>query len=128
MIPPQDLIRIDESSAVPVYAQLADEIRRAIVAGRWGAGEKVPSVRELAIAVDVNPNTVAKVYDLLVGERVLRVRRGIGVFVDTVPTPAGRLADMRERLERILRDAQAAGASRAEAERLCAQAMRRVFP
>ena len=128
MIRLDDLIRFDESAPMPVYAQIADELRRAVVAGRWAPGEKVPSVRELAIAIRVNPNTVAKVYDLLVDEGVLRVRRGVGVFVDRVPTPAGRLGEFRDRFERLLRDAQAAGISRAEAERLLGQAARKVWP
>lgn len=122
-----DFLRIDDSAPLPVYAQLAEELRRAIVAGRWAPGEKIPSVRELAVAVGVNPNTVAKVYDLLVDEGVLRVQRGVGVFVAYVPSPAGRLGEFRDRVERLLRDARAAGVSRAEFDRLVSQAARRVY-
>ena len=72
---------IDTASSVPVYEQIVDRLRYAIAAGRYAPGEQLPSVRQLAVDLLVNPNTVAKAYRELEREGLTFSRRGLGVFV-----------------------------------------------
>ncbi|MDX1660738.1 MAG: GntR family transcriptional regulator [Gemmatimonadota bacterium] len=75
----QVTIRTDDSR--PIYQQIMDEVRRALVTGTLRADEPLPSVRELAAELRVNPNTVAQAYRELEREDVVYVRRGRGTFV-----------------------------------------------
>jgi len=83
---------IDPGSALPVYEQLKRQIRLHIAAGRLSVGEKLPSIREMATALTVNPNTVSKAYGQLEYEGFVTSRAGSGVFVS-----AGRRAVDGER-------------------------------
>jgi len=73
--------RIDPSSRLPIYRQLANQLREAIARGRLTPEARLPSVRELSRALVVNPNTVARVYTELEREGMLNTRPGLGVFV-----------------------------------------------
>jgi len=89
-------LRIEPSSAVPIYCQLTEQIREQIAAGLLKPGQQVPSVRQLAADLAVNQNTVLKVYNELVREGVLTMERGSGTFVcDRV---AGRAEENRRRI------------------------------
>jgi len=72
---------IDSRSAIPVYEQLKRQIVLSIVSGRLDEGEKLPSIRELAAALRINPNTVAKTYRQLETDGYVSSRKGLGVFV-----------------------------------------------
>jgi GntR family transcriptional regulator len=74
-------IRIEPSSSVPIYRQMIDQIRYQVAAGVLREGDKVPSVRELALKLAVNQNTVLKVYNELCRENILRIERGDGTYV-----------------------------------------------
>ncbi len=76
-------IEFDESK--PIYLQIADAIKKAIARGDFSMGEKVPSVRELALEIKVNPNTVQHAYQELIREGVLFTKRGQGNFVTEDP-------------------------------------------
>jgi len=76
-------IRIEPSSSVPIYRQIADQIRYQIAAGILKEGDKVPSVRELAAKLAVNQNTILKVYNELCRENILKIERGEGTFVSS---------------------------------------------
>jgi len=76
-------IRIEPSSSVPIYRQIADQIRYQIAAGILKEGDKVISVRELASQLAVNQNTILKVYNELCRENVLKIERGEGTFVSS---------------------------------------------
>lgn len=65
----------------PIWLQIYDHVCRAIVSGKWPEAERVPSVRELAAALQVNPNTVMRAYEKLEGDALVVNRRGIGFFV-----------------------------------------------
>lgn len=65
----------------PIYMQLADLLKKQIVRGQLRPGDKLPSVRELAIQYTVNPNTVQRTYRELEQDGVVEVRRGQGTFV-----------------------------------------------
>jgi GntR family transcriptional regulator len=72
---------IDQADKTPVYAQLERGIRSAIAAGRLAVGDQLPTVRQLAVDLRVNANTVAKVYAFLERAAVLETRRGVGTFI-----------------------------------------------
>ena len=65
----------------PIYLQIADAICERILTGLWPEGERIPSVRECGISLEVNPNTVARSYDELSSEGIIHNKRGIGYFV-----------------------------------------------
>ncbi len=104
------LIAIDPSDARPIYVQIVDEVRRALVLGTLAPGEPLPSVRQLAGALRVNPNTVAQAYRELDRQGAVYVRRGQGTFAADVRLDgAERRALARAVAERALRDAHRAG-------------------
>ncbi len=64
-----------------IYLQIADRIRERILAGEWTEGKRIPSVREMAVELGVNPNTVARSYQTLVERSVIANQRGKGYYV-----------------------------------------------
>lgn len=67
----------------PLYEQILDQIRSSVARGEIGLGEKIPSVRELAIGLKVNPNTVMRAYQELERDGLTEKRRGQGTFITT---------------------------------------------
>ncbi|MDQ3908084.1 MAG: GntR family transcriptional regulator [Acidobacteriota bacterium] len=113
---------IDARHPTPIYAQLERAIRFAIVTGRLAVGDRLPTVRQLAVDLRVNANTVAKVYAELERAGVLETRRGVGTFVRTNELPVSQSATGRKGVsererklrglaERFLADAHAVGFS-----------------
>jgi GntR family transcriptional regulator len=76
-------IRIETSSSTPIYRQISDQIRYQIASGTLKQGAKLPSVRELAVNLAVNQNTVLKVYNELSREKILKIERGDGTYVSS---------------------------------------------
>lgn len=74
-------ISLDSSSGTPLYLQLAEQLRLGIATGVLRPGDQMPTVRELAAQLRVNPNTVARVYRDLQAEGLLSSRQGSGTFV-----------------------------------------------
>lgn len=98
-------IRIDLESSVPIYMQIVEQIRHLVATGRLQPGEKLPTIRQLAVDLRVDPNTVAHGYNLLHNEGVISTQRGRGTFVAQHPDDA-RLARMRqEKLQAIMHSA-----------------------
>src|SRR5664279_2234137 len=93
-------LRIDPSSATPIWSQIEDGVRRLVASGALKPGAAVPSVRDLARDLRVNPATVGKAYQRLTDAGILTVRRGDGTYVADAP-PAMR----RSERARILREA-----------------------
>jgi len=79
---------IDTKDPMPLYAQLERAIRDAIAAGKLKPGEKLPTVRQLAVDLRINANTVAKVYLELERAGVVETRRGVGTFISETQAPA----------------------------------------
>ena len=75
------IFTVSPSHPMPLYAQLTRAIRFAIATGRLRVGEQLPTVRQLAVELRVNANTVAKVYAELERSGILETRRGVGTFV-----------------------------------------------
>lgn len=65
-----------------IYLQIADYISEQIVLGKWPPGERIPSVRDMAGMLEVNPNTVMRTYDFLQGREIIFNKRGIGYSVN----------------------------------------------
>ena len=75
------LVEIDTHSGVPIYRQVIEQIRRQIMTGRLAEGGQLPTVRDLAGRLKVNPMTVSKAYSLLEIADLVERRRGVGLFV-----------------------------------------------
>src|SRR5437868_5388825 len=75
------IVAVDPKDSTPIYAQLERGLRAAIASGRLNPGEQLPTVRQLAVDLRVNANTVARVYADLEKAGVLETRRGVGSFV-----------------------------------------------
>jgi GntR family transcriptional regulator len=109
--------RIDPRSPTPLYAQIAGRIRVAIAAGELRPAAPLPSVRQLAAELRVNPATVVQAYRDLEQDGFVEIRHGAGTFVRELAP--GRRARERARqatalVRRLLADARRAGVSRAE--------------
>ena len=126
------IFHVDPASAKPVYQQLVDQIRFAVAGGRLVPGDRLPTIREVAVQVRVNRNTVARVYSELEREGLLRTRAGQGAFV---ADPGGSVLSDAERLRRVtapldeaLAAAVLAGLDRAAAEALVRQRIDALWP
>jgi len=64
-----------------IYLQIAAFVSDQILMGKWPAGQKIPSVRDMAIELEVNPNTVMRSYEFLQGLEIIYNKRGLGLFV-----------------------------------------------
>jgi GntR family transcriptional regulator len=109
-------ILVDLDDAVPIYAQIERQVRALIGSGHWKAGDKLPSVRETAVRLRVNPLTVVKAYRHLQEEGLLETRPGAGVFVAKVPqsSRAARRDAVRRSLEEAVSEGAAHGLTREE--------------
>jgi GntR family transcriptional regulator len=107
------LFTIATGSPEPIYRQLVEQVRRRVAAGQLTAGDGLPSVRELAQALAVNPMTVSKAYSLLEAEGVLERQRGVGMVVAAPHARAQGLDDrvelLRAGLERLAAEAHQLG-------------------
>lgn len=92
------LIRIDPGADTPLFAQIAGQLRRSIVEERLGAGERLPSAKELAASLDVNMHTVLRAYDVLRAEGLLEVRRSRGVVVASAGPGHAKLIELAHAL------------------------------
>ena len=90
------VLDIDPAAAAPIWRQIEDGMRRLVASGNLASGAVVPSVRELAKALRVNPATVSKAYRRLTDAGLLTVRRGEGTFVAELPSTV--LSELRRRL------------------------------
>src|SRR5215212_1654188 len=109
---------INPSNAAPIWRQIEEGMRRMISLGTLTPGDTVPSVRELAQQLRVNPNTVARAYQRLTDQGVFSVRRGEGTFVADVPVQlkkTKRNETLRDAATRYAGTALSVGADFAEA-------------
>ncbi len=122
-------LTIDLEGALPVYQQIAAEVRRLIADGSLGRGEELPSVRKLGAALGVNLNTVARAYRQLADEGVITLRPGEAAVVEAVKrSRAATLDDDKRRaLFDVLGRWALEGAERARIEALLAQAVEEFF-
>ena len=109
------IVSIDPRDKTPIYAQLERGLRAAMATGRLKQGDQLPTVRQLAVELQVNANTVARVYADLERAGVLETRRGVGSFVSAAADKARSPREHEKRLKafvtRLIADASAQGFS-----------------
>jgi GntR family transcriptional regulator len=103
--------RLDASSGVPPYLQLVHQVRQSLLLGYLRAGDRLPTVKEVAGDLAINPNTVVKAYRQLENEGLVSPRPGQGTFVtgSVEPVAPGPYAKLRRSLEQWVREAYDAG-------------------
>jgi GntR family transcriptional regulator len=106
---------LDPHDPLPLYAQLERAIKLAVATGELKVDDRLPTVRQLAVELKVNANTIARVYAELERQGVLATKRGVGTFIQS-QAPAGRIMPRAERTrllrslaERFLKEATAHG-------------------
>ena len=85
-----------------IYVQIAERLSDEILAGKYKEDERIPSVREYAVLLEVNANTTVKAYDLLATDEIIYNKRGLGYFVSA----GGKKEFMKERLPELARQMQ----------------------
>ena len=95
------MFQVDSQHPTPIYHQLERSIRFAIATGKLGIGDQLPTVRQLAVDLRINANTVAKVYTELERSGVVETRRGVGTFVTARPNEAANRRDRERRLREM---------------------------
>jgi GntR family transcriptional regulator len=110
-----EIFTVSPSHPMPLYAQLTRAIRFAIATGRLRVGEQLPTVRQLAVELRVNANTVGKVYAELERSGILETRRGVGTFVSARQFAISHRGEQEKHLteltDRFLEEAHALGFS-----------------
>ena len=86
----------------PIYLQIADRLMERVLAGELKGDDRMPSVRDVAVAMGVNPNTVMRTFEYLQGEEIIYNRRGVGYFVSPDATQKILAEQRREFLEEEL--------------------------
>ena len=84
------LIQVDFNSGEPVTRQVVAQVKWMVASGRLQPGEKLPSVRELAKQLKVNPTTISRIYGELSADDVIVLKQGQGAFVTAAPTAANK--------------------------------------
>lgn len=111
-------IQLQKSGGIPIYIQLQEQIRLLLKRGELRPGDLMPTVRELAVALEINSNTVARVYRELQRDGWLVLRRGIGTFVsDAAPFSSLDKRDIRgldQRVRELIAVARQLGLSSVE--------------
>src|ERR671923_1271914 len=104
-----NLVSIDARDKTPIYAQLERGLRAAIATNRLRPGDQLPTVRQLAVELQINANTVARVYAELERGGLIETKRGVGSFISATPAQAHPPREHDRRLRafvtRVLADA-----------------------
>lgn len=101
------LLRVDPTSPVPMFDQLAGALRAAILSGDAAPGSRLPSARELAASLDINLHTVLRAYQMLRDEGFLELKRGRGAVV--IGPGADGYTDLMAAISQTVRQAKSAG-------------------
>lgn len=111
---------LDNGSGVPVYRQIINQIENAVVSGRMAVGDRLPTIRSLAVSLKINPNTIAKAYNELEIRGIVQTQVGSGTYIaDKKPDVArARQKKLREAVERFLQEAGELGAGKDEVIKL----------
>lgn len=121
------MFRVSPSSGEPIYRQLMDQIERLIVGKQLNAGDRLPSVRDVAAELEVNPMTVSKAYSMMEAAGWLSRLRGKGMIVSALasqPEQSGDATDLlRPAVEELVAQASQAGIARSVLLKLVSDAM-----
>lgn len=112
---------LDLATGVPAYRQIIDQVLGAIASGTLSGGDQLPTVRQLAVDLSINPNTVVRAYRELEIRGILTTQQGIGTFVTTQPVPVDEAVRQRQ-LDQLIGDLLArAGAAGLSADEVVAR-------
>jgi GntR family transcriptional regulator len=126
------VLTVDPRSGVPIYLQIIEQIKRSVALGILSPGEQLPTVKQLALDLTVNPNTVARAYRELERDDVIETSPGRGSFVrgngsvDRSRSAANDVAS--EAVVQAVRDAKSMGLTTAQIRALFETAIARWFP
>jgi len=123
---------VDPRSGVPIYLQIIEQIKRSVALGLLAPGEQLPTVKQLALDLTVNPNTVARAYRELERDEVIETAVGRGSFVRSngaAESARGAASDITaEALTQAVREAKSIGLSSSQVRVLFQTALTRWFP
>jgi GntR family transcriptional regulator len=126
------VLTVDPGSGVPIYLQIIEQVKRSVALGALQSGEQLPTVKQLALDLTINPNTVARAYRDLERDQVIETAPGRGSFVrqngaeETVRAAATDVA--RGAVDAALREAKSLGLTRADVRATVDLALDRWFP
>ncbi len=120
------LFHLEPNSGVPLYRQIVDEVKAGTIKGLLRDGDRLPSVRELARSLGINPTTVVKAYEILEQEKLIVLRHGLGAFV-TVGREALPPSEREERMERLASRLAVEGRRHGLSESRIVELLRRVL-
>jgi GntR family transcriptional regulator len=95
------MIKVDESSGVPIYLQVVNGMKKEILSGVYGPDDRLPSIRDLAIEQKVNPNTIAKAYQEMESLGLIYFKRGQGAFV-APRTSEERMKEAKSEMNKLI--------------------------
>jgi GntR family transcriptional regulator len=114
---------LDQENGVPIYRQIIQQIEFAIISGRMKSGDRLPTIRSLAVELKTNPNTIARAYGELEIRGILATQVGSGTYIsDKKPAPEddGLNQKINELVGRFIRDMQGLGVEKRELARVIA--------
>ncbi len=120
------MFNIDQRSSTPIYQQLVQKVKEAILRGVLQPGDKLPSVRDLSSRLTINPNTIQKSYQELERQKVIETLRGKGTFVCLdyqVREDEEKMGELKENLRKILIEAHYLGLNQERIVELVRQQM-----
>lgn len=114
------MIHLDLHDSRPMYEQVVEQVEKLVARGVWQADDKVPSVRQMAMELSLNPNTVQKAYSELLGRGVIYSVKGKGNFVSNnrEKIKETKLMEIREEIRQLLRRAKELGITKEECNEL----------
>ncbi|MEO9171192.1 MAG: GntR family transcriptional regulator [Candidatus Baltobacteraceae bacterium] len=125
------VLTVDPRSGVPIYLQVIEQVKRSVALGILQAGEQLPTVKQLALDLTINPNTVAKAYRELERDGVIETAAGRGSFVRTngsVESMKAAASDVaRDAFESVVREAKSIGLNADDIRNLTNAAIDRWF-
>ncbi len=126
------VLTVDPRSGVPIYQQIVEQVKRSTALGVLQSGEQLPTVKQLALDLTINPNTVARAYRDLERDGVIETSPGRGSFVkgdgDAASTRAAASDVTRRAFEGAVREAKSMGLLRADIDRVVDTVLDRWFP
>ncbi len=120
-------LKLDLHSGVPVYRQIIDQVRGGMAAGTLGAGDQLPTVRQLAVDLEINPNTVMRAYRELELGGMLETHQGTGTFISEKKVSRNDAERERQLVQLAAEFAARAGAAGFTVEELLEQ-LRELVP
>ncbi len=121
-------IFVDTRSGVPIYKQIVRQVEKGVIGGLLKPGDQLPTVREVALELTINPNTVARAYRDLEQEGIIESIQGRGTFISgNLPHPSMEDKEMiiKDKIEELIREARQLNISQAKLVKMLDEAFNR---